>query len=84
MYQRALSHQRHRHGQLPLPGPYQSAEFWLLKFRIFNPDTNGKSKPDHVLDSWYATTILEKYLLKEGKAFYYPIKSSRKVDYAAG
>ena len=73
-------------------------QFWLLDFRLFDPQTDGKSKLDHVrdmlqslkqrgvlyqtvlMDSWYATTPIMKYLLKEQKTFYCPLKSNRKVD----
>ncbi|WP_162056533.1 IS701 family transposase [Pontibacter pamirensis] len=77
-------------------------QFWLLDLRVFDPQTDGKTKLDHVLDmlrslkarqvlfqtvlmdSWYATTDLMKYLMKEGKTFYCPIKSNRKVDDTSG
>jgi len=77
-------------------------QFWLLDFRIFSPETDGKSKLDHVLDmlqslqhrgvlfqtvlmdSWYATVDIMKYLIKEEKTFYCPVKSNRKVDDSAG
>lgn len=77
-------------------------QFWLLDFRVFDPDSDGKSKLDHVLDmlsrlrergvlfqtvlmdSWYATTEVMKYLIKEGKTFYCPVKSNRKADDSAG
>ncbi|MFT2009297.1 transposase [Pontibacter sp. 13R65] len=77
-------------------------QFWLIDFRIFAPDADGKSKLDHVLDmlgklkergvlfqtvlmdSWYATTEVMKYLIKEGKTFYCPVKSNRKVDDSSG
>jgi hypothetical protein len=77
-------------------------QFWLLDFRIFAPQTDGKTKLDHVLemlqslqhrgvlfqtvlmDSWYATVDIMKYLIKEEKTFYCPIKSNRKVDDSGG
>ena len=77
-------------------------QFWLLDFRIFAPETEGKTKLDHVLDmlqslkhrgvlfqtvlmdSWYATVDIMKYLIKEEKTFYCPIKSNRKVDDSSG
>lgn len=77
-------------------------QFWLLDYRLFDPQTDNKSKLDHVedmlqslkhrgvlyqtvlMDSWYATTNLFKYLIKEGKTFYCPIKSNRKVDDSSG
>jgi hypothetical protein len=75
-----------------------SQQFWLIDFRIFDPETDGKTKLDHVrdmlqslkarqvlfqtvlMDSWYATADLMKYLIREGKTFYCPIKRNRKVD----
>ena len=77
-------------------------QFWLLDFRIFSPETDGKSKLDHVpdmlqslkhrgvlfqtvlMDSWYATVNIMKYLIKEEKIFYCPVKSNRKVDDSGG
>lgn len=77
-------------------------QFWLIDFRLFDPETDGKTKLDHVedmlqslkhrgvlfqtvlMDSWYATTAIFKYLIKEGKTFYCPIKSNRKVDDSCG
>lgn len=37
-----------------------------------------------LMDSWYATADMMKYLIKEGKTFYCPIKSNRKVDGSGG
>lgn len=37
-----------------------------------------------LMDSWYATTDLFKYLIGEKKTFYCPIKSNRKVDDTKG
>ena len=37
-----------------------------------------------LMDSWYATTALFKWLLREGKTFYYPLKSNRLVDDSGG
>lgn len=77
-------------------------QFWLVDYRIFDPDTDGKTKLDHVadmleslnrrsisylyllMDSWYATTELLKYAIKEHKIFYCPIKSNRKIDDSGG
>lgn len=73
-------------------------QFWLLDFRVFDPQADGKTKLDHVqdmlrslkhrgvlyqtvlMDSWYATAEMMKYLIKEQKTFCCPIKSNRKVD----
>jgi len=72
--------------------------FWVIDYRIFAPETDGKTKLNHVqdmlnsvkgrqisykfvlMDCWYATTELFKYLIKETKTFYCPVKSNRKID----
>jgi len=77
-------------------------QFWLVDFRVFDPQADGKTKLDHVLDmlrslkarqvlfqtvlmdSWYAAAELMKYLIKEGKTFYCPVKSNRKADGTSG
>lgn len=77
-------------------------QFWLLDYRLFAPDVDGKGKHDHVgdmltqlrmrqvpyrtvlMDSWYATTDLFKWLMAEQKLFYCPLKSNRLVDDSGG
>ena len=77
-------------------------QFWLIDYRIFSPQTDGKTKLDHVLDmleslkrrnisylyllmdSWYATSDMFKYAIKEQKIFYCPLKSNRKIDDSGG
>lgn len=77
-------------------------QFWLIDYRIFFPETDKKTKLDHVsgmleslkrrnisylyllMDSWYATSDLFKYAIKEQKIFYCPIKSNRKIDDSGG
>ncbi len=77
-------------------------QFWLIDYRIFAPEADGKSKLDHVrdllarvkgreipfqtvlMDSWYATTAMFKYLIGEKKTFYCPIKANRKIDDSKG
>ena len=77
-------------------------QFWLIDYRVFNPDDDGKSKIDHVLDmlgrlaprqipyqtvlmdSWYAVTEIFKWLIRESKIFYCPLKGNRKVDDSGG
>jgi len=72
--------------------------YWAIDYRLFDPERDGKSKLDHVMDmlmmlkhrgllfqtvlmdSWYATTDIMKYLIKEEKLFYCPLKKNRKVD----
>ncbi|GAB2699795.1 hypothetical protein GCM10011495_36410 [Hymenobacter frigidus] len=76
----------------------ETDQFWLIDYRLFAPDVDGKTKLDHVtdmldqlaprgilyrtvlMDSWYATTALFKWLLAAGKTFYCPLKSNRLVD----
>ena len=76
----------------------ETDQFWLLDYRFFAPEADGKTKLDHVadmldqlaprgvayctvlMDSWYATTALFKWLLAAGKTFYCPLKSNRLVD----
>lgn len=75
---------------------------WLIDYRIFAPDVDGKSKHIHVMemlelliirkvsyktvlmDTWYATTAVFKYLIKENKIFYCPLKANRKIDDSGG
>jgi hypothetical protein len=77
-------------------------QFYLLDYRIFTPDKDGKTKIDHVLDmlaslnirlityqtvlmdAWYATETIFKYLIGQQKLFYCPIKSNRKLDDSQG
>lgn len=75
---------------------------WLIDYRIFASEVDGKTKLDHVLemlallhtraviyqnvlmDSWYASVAIFKYLVLQGKTFYCPLKSNRKVDDSGG
>lgn len=77
-------------------------QFWLIDYRLFAPEDDGKTKLDHVADmlaqlaprgisyrtvlmeSWYATTKLFKWLLEAGKTVYCPLKSNRLVDDSGG
>ncbi|OWP61316.1 transposase [Hymenobacter amundsenii] len=77
-------------------------QFWLLDYRLFAPEVDGKDKHAHVrdmlmqlrvrqiayrtvlMDSWYATTDVFKWLIKEEKLFYCPLKSNRLVDDSGG
>ena len=79
-----------------------TGQFWLIDYRLFSPETDGKTKLDHVaqmlgqlaprgisyrivlMDSWYATTKLFKWLTAAGKFFYCPLKSNRSVDETGG
>ena len=80
----------------------ETDQFWLIDYRLFAPDGDGKTKLEHVadmlaqlaprgityrtvlMDSWYATTALFKWLLAAGKTFYCPLKSNRLVDDSGG
>lgn len=35
-------------------------QFWLIDYRIFDPDRDGRSKLDHVLDMWRTILYVEK------------------------
>lgn len=77
-------------------------QFWLLDYRLFAPEVDGKDKHAHVrdmltqlgvrqlayrtvlMDTWYATTEVFKWLMKEKKLFYCPLKSNRLVDDSGG
>lgn len=79
-----------------------TSQFCLLDYRIFAPDSDAKTKIDHVMDmlaslkkrgvdygcvlmdSWYAAAEIMKYLMGEGKTFYCPLKTNRKVDDKGG
>jgi len=73
--------------------------FWILDYRIFDPDRDGKTKIDHLLemlrncqyhkklpfrtvlmDSWYASRQVMRYIEKLEKFYYCPIKANRLVD----
>ena len=80
----------------------ETDQFWLIDYRFFAPEADGKTKLDHVADmldqlaprsmtyctmlmnSWYATMVLFKWLLAAGKTFYYPLKSNSLVDDSGG
>ena len=80
----------------------ETDQFWLIDYRLFAPDNDGKTRLDHVadmleqlaprgiayrtvlMDSWYATTKLFKWLLDAGKTVYCPLKSNRLVDESGG
>lgn len=77
--------------------------FWIIDYRIYDPDRDGKSKIDHLvdmlrnchhqkrlpfrtvlMDSWYATRKIMRYIEKLEKIYYCPIKSNRNVDDSDG
>ena len=77
-------------------------KWWVIDYRIFDPDRDGKTKHDHVrdmlesakyrellfstvlIDAWYATAEMMRYLIEENKRFFCPLKSNRKVDDSEG
>ena len=79
-----------------------TGQFWLIDYRLFAPEADGRTKLDHVadmlaqlaprgisyrtvlMDSWYATTKLFKWVVAAGKIFYCPLKSNRSVDDTGG
>ena len=77
--------------------------YWILDYRIFDPDRDGKSKIDHLLemlsnahfakelpfrivlvDSWYASRQVMRYIESLEKLYYCPLKSNRLVDDSDG
>ncbi len=80
----------------------ETGQYWVLDFRMFDPERDGKTKLDHVsdmlqsldqrgvvyryalMDAWYATTHLMKFFIENGRIFYCPVKSNRKVDESGG
>lgn len=77
-------------------------KWWVIDYRIFDPERDGKTKHDHVrdmlesakyrgllfstvlMDAWYATAEMMRYLIDENKRFFCPLKSNRKVDDSRG
>lgn len=77
--------------------------YWILDYRIFDPDRDGKSKIDHLLemlshacfaknlpfrtvlvDSWYASRQVMRYIEHLQKLYYCPLKRNRLVDDSDG
>jgi len=73
--------------------------FWLLDYRIYDPEGDGKSKLVHVqemlshtiyqkqllfkavlMDTWYATKGLMRFIESVAKIYYCPLKKNRQVD----
>ncbi len=79
-----------------------SGNFWVIDYRIFEPDSDGLTKLDHVremlgsvshrrmpfgtvlMDSWYATKDLMRFMEGMDKRYYCPLKSNRQVDDSGG
>jgi hypothetical protein len=81
----------------------ETKEHWVIDYRIYDPQGDGKSKLDHVkdmlanvvhhkglacravlMDTWYATKELMRFIESLGKIYYCPIKSNRLVDDTRG
>jgi len=81
----------------------ETDQFWLIDYRLYDPDGDGKSKLDHVhdmlanavhhkrlpfhavlMDTWYATKDLMRFIEFLGKVYYCPLKSNRQVDDSGG
>jgi hypothetical protein len=77
----------------------ETQEFWIIDYRIYAPESDGKSKLAHVkdmlnnlkyhkeiplstvlMDAWYATSDLMKFIDELGKIYYCPLKKNRLVD----
>ena len=77
--------------------------FWIIDYRVYDPERDGKTKIDHLLemlrnihyqkklpfrtvlmDSWYATRKVMRFIEKLEKFYYCPIKRNRKVDATDG
>ena len=77
----------------------ETQEFWIIDYRIYAPESDGKSKLAHVkdmlnnlkyhkeiplstvlMDAWYATSDLMKFIDEIGKIYYCPLKKNRLVD----
>ena len=77
--------------------------YWVIDFRVYDPDGDGKSKLDHVrdmlsnvvrhkclpfaavlMDTWYATRQLMRFIESLHLCYYCPIKSNRLVDESDG
>jgi hypothetical protein len=77
-------------------------EHWIIDYRIYDPDSDGKTKLDHVrdmltnlvhhkhlpfrrvlMDTWYATRDLIRFIESLGKIYYCPLRTNRQVETAA-
>ena len=72
--------------------------FWLIDYRIYDPEGDGKTKLDHERDvvnkklpfdrvvmlTWYATKAVMLHIEHLQKTYYCPIKKNRLVDDSAG
>ena len=78
-------------------------QFWVIDYRIYDPDGDGKNKLDHVrdmltnivyhkalpfravlMDTWYATKDLMRWIESLQQAYYCPLKDNRQVDDTGG
>ena len=78
-------------------------EFWVIDYRIYDPQGDGKSKLDHLqemlshavyhkqlpfkavlMDTWYATKNVMRFIESLKKIYYCPMKDNRHVDDSEG
>lgn len=78
-------------------------EFWVIDYRIYDPEGDGKSKLDHLqemlshtvyqkqlsfkavlMDTWYATKDVMRFIESLTKIYYCPLKDNRQVDDSGG
>ncbi len=77
----------------------ETDQFWLIDYRIYDPDGDGKTKLDHVremlsnivyhiravlMDTWYATKDLILFIESLRKLYYCPLKDNRHADDSGG
>lgn len=81
----------------------ETGQYWVIDYRIYDPDQDGKSKLDHVqdmltqivehkqlpfrallMDTWYATKDLMRFIDALHKIYYCPLKDNRQVDDSGG
>jgi hypothetical protein len=81
----------------------ETDQFWLIDYRLYDPDGDGHSKLDHaremltnvvhqkrlpchavLMDTWYATKDLMRYIESLRKVYYCPLKDNRQVDDSGG
>jgi hypothetical protein len=78
-------------------------EFWVIDYRIYDPEGDGKTKLEHLqemlshtvyhkqlpfkavlMDKWYATKNVMRFIESLKKIYYCPMKDNRQVDDSEG
>ena len=81
----------------------ETGQYWVIDYRIYDPERDGKTKLDHVqdmlsqivhhkrlsfhavlMDTWYATKDLMRFIDSLHKIYYCPLKDNRQVDDSGG